>query len=397
MKNQDQKYNIILAGKKLVDSGLISRTWGNISCRIDEKTMLITPSGKDYHLINPDEIVEVNLSDCSYEGAIKPSVEKGIHAAIYNLKPEVNFIIHTHQNNASVVGVLGEDVINLASSYPMLGKEILCAKYGLPGSKQLCRNVTESIKKSSSHAVIMVNHGAVCFGKDEVDAFTIASQLEVACEEFLIQKYKKISGQSTYSAEEMRTFALSQKFGKQNLVVEKSKFHRNSVRTNDGFMLFDDTGLSETISLTDSKEKLGNEEKITHQAIYKKFSNVNFIRFSEGANTVSVAKYPINLRPLLDDFAQIAGTIVRSAENQNQILRALTKSSSVFIKNEGALCIGITKDDADAVAMILEKTCQAFIGASLFNNIKPINKIECILMRWVYLTKYSKEKYKKKA
>ncbi|MDF2673982.1 MAG: class aldolase/adducin family protein, partial [Clostridiales bacterium] len=94
---------VVKAGIRLVESGLIARTWGNVSCRIDEYSFVITPSGRDYLSLTADEIVTVKISDCSYSGNIKPSSEKGVHAKVYKLYSEANFVIHTHQENASVI------------------------------------------------------------------------------------------------------------------------------------------------------------------------------------------------------------------------------------------------------------------------------------------------------
>jgi L-ribulose-5-phosphate 4-epimerase len=104
------KLAVIEAGKKLVEKGLIARTWGNVSCRISSDEFVITPSGRSYEDLTPDEIVTVKISDLSYEGDVKPSSEKGVHASAYMLRPECNFVIHTHQLNASVVSVMGKDM-----------------------------------------------------------------------------------------------------------------------------------------------------------------------------------------------------------------------------------------------------------------------------------------------
>ncbi|MBR2893750.1 MAG: class II aldolase/adducin family protein, partial [Clostridia bacterium] len=103
----EAKEIVIKAGHELLKAGLIVRTWGNISCRIDDKSFVITPSGKAYDTLTPDDIVLVNIADLSYDGDVKPSSEKGIHASCYELRPDMNFVIHTHQKNASVVSTLG--------------------------------------------------------------------------------------------------------------------------------------------------------------------------------------------------------------------------------------------------------------------------------------------------
>ena len=122
MDIQQAKELVIRAGKEVVASGLIARTWGNISCRVSDTQFVITPSGRAYEDLTPDEIVLVNIADLSYDGDIKPSSEKGIHAEAYKLRPEVNFVIHTHQMLASVISALGFDINSVeATSAEIVG------------------------------------------------------------------------------------------------------------------------------------------------------------------------------------------------------------------------------------------------------------------------------------
>ena len=107
------KQQVIDAGLRLVETGLIARTWGNVSCRIDKNSFVITPSGKAYEDLTPKDIVLVSIEDCKYEGNVKPSSEKGIHAACYALRPDCYFVIHTHQKNASAVSTLGFEIQDL--------------------------------------------------------------------------------------------------------------------------------------------------------------------------------------------------------------------------------------------------------------------------------------------
>lgn len=72
-------------GRELLKTGLVARTWGNVSCRLDKSSFLITPSGLDYLKTMPEDIVYVDLSTMEWEGKHKPSSEKGVHAAAYEL------------------------------------------------------------------------------------------------------------------------------------------------------------------------------------------------------------------------------------------------------------------------------------------------------------------------
>ena len=104
------KQEVIDAGKELVEKGLISRTWGNVSYRLDDKNFVITPSGKPYETLTPEQIVQVSIETLEHEGDVKPSSEKGVHAEVYKARPEINFVIHTHQTNASIMSSLGSDI-----------------------------------------------------------------------------------------------------------------------------------------------------------------------------------------------------------------------------------------------------------------------------------------------
>ena len=103
----EAKRLVIEAGKKLIENGLIARTWGNVSARISDTQYCITPSGMPYETLTPDKIVVVNIADNSYEGDIKPSTEKKLHSKLYALRPDVDFMIHTHQKAASAISTTG--------------------------------------------------------------------------------------------------------------------------------------------------------------------------------------------------------------------------------------------------------------------------------------------------
>ncbi|KUO74664.1 MAG: hypothetical protein APF77_20890 [Clostridia bacterium BRH_c25] len=391
MTIDEAKKLVVQAGRRLVESGLISRTWGNVSCRIDDSCFVITPRGRDYLSLTPDEIVRVEIEDCSYIGNIKPSSEKGIHAEVYKLRPEINFVIHTHQKNASAVSASGILSISNAIGAECLGDEVLCASYALPGTKKLRNSVAAAVARSEGKAVIMRNHGALCYGKSYEEAFLVASELENACEDFLIRQYLRISQRTGFDASEMRSFALSRITG----MVEKNSDcnmspYCESKRTEKGFSLYTDNGDVIEVRNNSLNDALPGEVKL-YKAIYEKHRNINYIIHSVAPDTAAVSCANITSWPFLDDFAQIVGTSVKTVENDAaKIAAALNGASAVFIHNYGAICCGSSKGDAAATAMVLEKNCKALIAAALFENAKPINFMECKLMRLVYLKKYSK-------
>ena len=92
---------VVGAGQRLLAEGLVARTWGNVSVRAGAEHMLITPSGRAYEGMTPEDIVPVNLRTGAYDGPLKPSSEGKLHAEIYRTRSEIQAVIHTHQMNAS--------------------------------------------------------------------------------------------------------------------------------------------------------------------------------------------------------------------------------------------------------------------------------------------------------
>ena len=185
MELSKAKQQVIKAGRKLAENGLIARTWGNVSCRIDKEHFVISASGKDYETLTEDEVVELSLESMSYEGNVIPSTENRVHREIYKLKEDAGFVIHTHQHNASAVSAMGVKRIKLDRNYKGIGDFVLLSEYGLPSSSKVSDKVAEAVNESVGKAVIMSNHGAVCYGKDFEEAFEIVSNLEEACGKYL--------------------------------------------------------------------------------------------------------------------------------------------------------------------------------------------------------------------
>ena len=392
MIQKDAKEKVVKAGRRLVESGLIARTWGNVSCRINESHFAITPSGRDYLSLTAEDIVTVAISDCSYGGNIKPSSEKGIHADVYKHNPDINFVIHTHQDNASVISALGLDSIKPGLNYQLLGDEIICASYGLPGTKKLRRGIADALKRSKGNAVIMKHHGAVCLGKDDEEAFQVASDLERACDSFITGQYLKISEMKNFDPDKMREFVLSRMARTSKISgYEMPGPYCNSERTKNGFKLYIKNSETVNVGFGQLGGHLPKEAEI-HQEIYLKNKNINYIIHADTPNIFTVSRANITLYPLVDDFAQIAGTKVKTVwKDPSKIAAALKRAPAVLIGNNGAFCCGASEGDASAVSIIMEKNCKALTIGTLFGKIKPIPWLDGKLMRFVYVKKYSKQ------
>ena len=163
-------------GRKLVETGLVQGTWGNLSVRLDERYMLVTPSGLDYMRLGAEDMVKVDIRSLEYEGDIKPTSEKGLHAAIYKKRPDVGAVIHTHSKYCSVFAAAGKDMPVLKAYSSVFGDKVKTASYALPGSKSLMNNTAEAV--GNNYGAIMSNHGIVACGRDLEAAFENCVNLE---------------------------------------------------------------------------------------------------------------------------------------------------------------------------------------------------------------------------
>jgi L-fuculose-phosphate aldolase len=343
---EQAKVEVIAAGKELTQRGLVARTWGNVSCRIDEKHFAITPSGIAYERLSPETIVVVDIDSLEYQGDVKPSSEKGIHAAAYRLNPSVNFVIHTHQTYATCLSVAGFEAIEpTAAEKAVLGGAITLAEYGLPGTKKLRKNVEKALSQNSS-AVLMAHHGALITGSNRAEAFERSVTLETVCQ------------RSTYPV-----------------------------------TLSDGTPAPNT-----------PEAEALYIALYRAYPEFKIImRLSSEAVTKVMEKRKI-IPAVLDDFAQMGGMDVKvcpelpsvcSAEMPraaDAVVRAIRGRNCVCVEGLGAVCCAANESDCTALLSLVEKNALACVNASSMRPVPTLSWLDRKLMRFVYLTKYSKKK-----
>ncbi len=398
---QEAKELVVEAGKKLLETGLIARTWGNVSARISDTQFVITPSGRAYETLTPDDIVVVNIEDCSYEGDIKPSSEKGVHADAYRLRPEENFVIHTHQIKASVVGATGLNIEAIPEKYAALfGDCVPVADYGMPSTSTLRNAVAKAYADyPKSKAILMKQHGAVVTGRSFEEAFEVVSELENLCEEKIQLAYKIYEGTAHYDRTAMyNSYIKALGGGKMPKAIAD---FGESTRIGSKFEIHFKNGKSFTVDIKTGKSTV--EERVpavalVHAEIYKK-SDVDYIKHLTASEIIAVSIAQDSIDPRLDDFAQIAGTKIGSFKwdgskaSGKAAAKALGSSNAVLISGAGAgaLCTGTKLSDLDAVELIMTRECQTIIGSVFFGAGDTLSPIDAKIMRIIYQTKYSKK------
>ena len=175
---------VVGAGQRLLAEGLVARTWGNVSVRAGPEHMLITPSGRAYEGMAPEDIVPVNLRTGAHEGPLKPSSEGKLHSEIYRTRSEIQAVIHTHQMNASTVAAARREVPPILDDMvQIIGPTVRVADYALPSTNKIVRVTVKALR--GRMAALMANHGAVCLGRNLDEAFVVCQVLEKACKAFI--------------------------------------------------------------------------------------------------------------------------------------------------------------------------------------------------------------------
>ena len=164
-------------GKKVVEAGLVQGTWGNLSVRLDDTYMLVTPSGMDYTRLTPRDMVKVSISTLEYEGSLKPTSEKSLHAEIYKKRPDAGAVIHTHSKYCSVFAAAEKALrINDPEMQEIFGGQVNLAEYALPGTDKLMNNTVKAL--GDNFGCIMSHHGMVTCGADLKTSFDNCVKLE---------------------------------------------------------------------------------------------------------------------------------------------------------------------------------------------------------------------------
>jgi L-ribulose-5-phosphate 4-epimerase len=171
---------------ELPNNGLVVGSGGNVSGR-DPATglVVIKPSGVKFAKLTPESLVVIDLDGRIVEGALKPSVDTGIHLYIYRRRPDVFGIAHTHSPYATSFAARGARIPAVLTPIThMLGRDVPCAPYATPGEVDTGRAVVEAA--AGGMAALVKAHGVFTMGKSATEATSVALYLEEAAKTTLL-------------------------------------------------------------------------------------------------------------------------------------------------------------------------------------------------------------------
>jgi L-fuculose-phosphate aldolase len=167
--------------QKLVALGLNKGTSGNCSVR-DENGFIITPSGVDVEAMNADSMVKMELNG-RHETNKQPSSEWFFHRDIYQQRPEVNAVIHTHSMFATTIACLHSNIPPFHYMIAVAGGDsIRCAPYALFGTQALSDAAMDALE--GRKACLLAHHGMIAIGASLQEALAVAVEVENLCEQY---------------------------------------------------------------------------------------------------------------------------------------------------------------------------------------------------------------------
>lgn len=158
------KADILAVGKKIYQRGLVAANDGNLSVRVGESTLWVTPTAVSKGDMTEDMLVKMDLDGNVLMGTRKPSSEVKMHLRIYQENPHVRAVVHAHPPAATAFAAAG-----LPLDRPVLQEAVVqlgtvpVAPFALPGSQGVADSVAPYCKEY--RALLLEYHGAVTWGE----------------------------------------------------------------------------------------------------------------------------------------------------------------------------------------------------------------------------------------
>jgi L-fuculose-phosphate aldolase len=167
---REHRQDVVEVGRLVYQKGWVAANDGNISIRLDQDRILCTPTGTSKGMMHVDDLIIVDMQGNKIEGRRERTSEIAMHLTIYGMRPDVKAVVHAHPPVSTGFAAAGK-ALNMA----LLPEVIIglgcvpLADYGLPGTPALTDPMLPYIPKYD--AILMANHGAVCYGEDVYKAF----------------------------------------------------------------------------------------------------------------------------------------------------------------------------------------------------------------------------------
>lgn len=168
---------IVDYGNKMVESGLVIGTGGNISIyNRDENFIAITPGSRDYSTLKPEDIIILDTDGGIIDGKGSPSSELALHTIFYKNREDISSVVHTHSFHATSLSCMDKGVPAIHYLIACAGGDVRCAPYETFGTSELAQKALLGMK--DRRCVLLARHGLVSVARTLEKAYSIASHIE---------------------------------------------------------------------------------------------------------------------------------------------------------------------------------------------------------------------------
>ncbi|WP_426574692.1 class II aldolase/adducin family protein [Aquihabitans sp. McL0605] len=168
---------VLTAAKKMLAEGLVEGTSGNISGRLADGHVCLTPSSVAYDTMTLDDLVIVDLDGTVVSGERSPTTEKDLHLSALRLYPELGAVIHTHAVYATMFALAHEPISAVIEEVVVyVGGDVPCCDYKGTGTASLGDEVASKLVDRG--AALLANHGLVTCGSTPEKALHNAALVE---------------------------------------------------------------------------------------------------------------------------------------------------------------------------------------------------------------------------
>ena len=175
--DKEAKAKIIEIGKRMYAKDFVAANDGNISCKVNDNEIWITPTGVSKGFMQEEMLIKMDLQGNVLAGISKPSSGYRMHLRVYIENTEVGAVVHAHPPVATAFAIVGIalDKPIYAESIAFLGTVPL-APYARQGTDEIPKSIAPYCKEYK--ALLLANHGALAWGKDLTEAWYRMEALE---------------------------------------------------------------------------------------------------------------------------------------------------------------------------------------------------------------------------
>ena len=174
------KKQICEIGKRIYNQGMVAANDGNVSAKLDDGTILATPTGMSKSFITPEKLIRIYSKGNVLEAAevLRPSSEIKMHLRCYDKREDVFSVIHAHPPGATGFAVAHKamDMYNMIEDVAAIGAVPL-TPYGTPSTTEVPDAIEPYLDEPD--VMLLENHGALAVGSDVITAFYRMESLEL--------------------------------------------------------------------------------------------------------------------------------------------------------------------------------------------------------------------------